>query len=82
MITKAKTLLLALLCALLATAALAEGVAPDPTLAPPEGLRSVRIRAVGDVIAHEHQLKIAKQKDGSYTPATPASIRRRRCWRR
>ena len=66
MITKAKILLLALLCALLATAALAEGVAPDPTLAPPEGLRSVRIRAVGDVLAHEHQLKIAKQKDGSY----------------
>ena len=66
MITKAKTLLLALLCALLLPAALAEGIEPDPTLEPPVPLRSARIRACGDLMVHKKQLQIAKQPDGSY----------------
>ncbi len=66
MITKAKTLLLALLCALLLPAVLAEGIEPDPTLEPPVPLRSARIRACGDLMVHKKQLQIAKQPDGSY----------------
>ena len=66
MITKAKTLLLALLCALLLPAALAEGIEPDPTLEPPVPLRSARIRAVGDLMVHTRQLSLAKRSDGSY----------------
>ncbi len=54
-----------LLCVLLPLAAWAEEAA-DPTVPPTQPLRSARIRAVGDVMAHDHQLKIAKQKDGSY----------------
>ena len=67
MITKAKSLCLlaVLFCVLLPLAAWAEEAA-DPTVPPTQPLRSARIRAVGDVMAHDHQLKIAKQKDGSY----------------
>ncbi len=54
-----------LLCALLPLAGWAEEAA-DPTVSPTQPLRSARIRAVGDVMAHDHQLKIAKRKDGSY----------------
>jgi len=39
-------------------------VAPTPAPLPP--LRSVRIRAVGDLITHQVQLDSAKQADGSY----------------
>ena len=45
----------------------------DPTAIPtmtvppePVRLRSVRIRAAGDLMMHKKQLAIAKQKDGSY----------------
>ena len=54
-----------LLCALLPLAGWAEEAA-DPTAPPTQPLRSARIRAVGDVMAHDHQLKIAKRKDDSY----------------
>lgn len=54
-----------LLCALLPLAGWAEEAA-DPTVPPTQPLRSARIRAVGDVMAHDHQLNIAKRKDGSY----------------
>ena len=37
-----------------------------PTLAPLPPLRSVRIRAVGDLITHQVQLDSARQADGSY----------------
>ena len=57
---------LALALALLPLAACAEGVAPDPTLEPPAELRSVRIRACGDLMVHKKQLQIARQPDGSY----------------
>ena len=68
MFTKArkKLLLILLLCALLPLAAWAEGVAPDPTLEPLVPLRSVRVRAVGDLMVHKKQLDIAKRDDGSY----------------
>lgn len=55
------TILLALMLA--AFAALAE---PMPTLAPPQPLRSATLRAVGDLMMHAKQLRIAKQADGSY----------------
>ncbi len=47
-------------------------VAVAPTIAPMEQptpeptLRSVRVRAVGDLMVHERQLEIALQQDGSY----------------
>ena len=54
------------LALLLSWAALAEGLAPDPTLEPPTPLRSARIRSAGDLMVHKKQLAIAKQADGSY----------------
>ena len=66
--TKEKTaaLLALIACALLALSAMAEGLAPDPTLAPLTPLRSARIRACGDLMVHKKQLEIARQADGSY----------------
>ena len=54
-------LALALMC--LGACALADAL---PTLTPPQPLRHARIRAVGDLMMHAKQLKIAKQADGSY----------------
>lgn len=52
---------------LIGCVALGEGpFKPDPTLEPPVKLRSVRIRAAGDLMVHKKQLAIAKQPDGSY----------------
>ena len=39
---------------------------PEPTLEPPQPLRSARIRAVGDLMVHKKQLAVAKRSDGSY----------------
>ncbi len=66
MITKATKLIAVLLCAVLLACACAEGLAPDPTLAPVQTLRRARIRACGDLMVHKKQLQIAKQPDGSY----------------
>lgn len=65
MLKRCLALVLAFAC-LLATVALAEGAAPMPTLEPVQPLRSVRVRAVGDLMVHKKQLAIAKQDDGSY----------------
>ena len=40
--------------------------APMPTLEPPQPLKHVTVRAVGDLMMHAKQLRIAKQSDGSY----------------
>ena len=59
--------LLLALCVLMMSGAIAEaGLEPDPTLAPPQALRTARIRAAGDLMVHKKQLQIAKQADGSY----------------
>lgn len=55
--------LAALLCAAMPLAAAAEA---NPTLEPVQPLRSARIRAVGDLMAHQKQLDYALQADGSY----------------
>ncbi len=39
---------------------------PMPTLEAPRPLRHITIRAAGDLMMHIKQLRIAKQKDGSY----------------
>ena len=41
-------------------------LAADPTLPPPQPLRSIRVRAVGDLMVHKKQLDIARQAVGSY----------------
>ncbi len=40
--------------------------ADAPVLDAPQPLRSARIRAVGDLMVHKRQLRLAKQSDGSY----------------
>lgn len=67
MLTKAVRWLAALLMiAALLAGARAEAFDPEPTLPPAQALRSVRIRAAGDLMAHQRQLKFALQADGSY----------------
>ena len=61
-----KKLILALAIAALALSMLVAGAEPMPTLAPPQPLRSVTIRAAGDLMMHAKQLRIAEQPDGSY----------------
>ena len=55
--------LAALLCAAMLLGAMSEA---NPTLEPVQPLRSARIRAVGDLMAHQKQLDYALQADGSY----------------
>ena len=60
-----KLSVLLLVLSLLGGAALSEAVSPEDIEAR-LGLRQVHIRAVGDLMMHEKQLKIARQADGSY----------------
>ncbi|MDO4865637.1 MAG: CapA family protein [Clostridia bacterium] len=60
-----RALALALAALLCAAAPLATAEA-NPTLEPVQPLRSARIRAVGDLMAHQKQLDYALQADGSY----------------
>ena len=60
-----KLTVLLLVLSLLGGAALSEAVSPEDIEAR-LGLRQVHIRAVGDLMMHEKQLKIARQADGSY----------------
>ena len=67
MLTKAKrTAALLLVLAALLPVALAEVFDAAPTLEPVRPLRTARLRAVGDLMAHKRQLDIALQPDGSY----------------
>ncbi|MBR6221697.1 MAG: CapA family protein [Clostridia bacterium] len=58
-------LALGVLLAALAGAA-AEAFDAAPTLPPAQPLRTVRLRAAGDLMVHRRQLELARQPDGSY----------------